>query len=155
MKYSQIAVRSALACAVACTMAAHSFAQNVPDLKVPKKAFGTLFHPANVKPYIDDVNKMFADMKSVTTPQQAAVFAEKFKADLPRIEANLKRYLAGLPHVGDAIHSGTKTAEISQAEALLNEVTAKGPALEAEMARVENLNPGIKAHFQRFRAMHD
>ena len=104
---------------------------------------------------MDDINKMLVDMKAVTTPQQAAAYSEKFKADLPRVEKNVKTYLAALEHHGYATHTGTKTPEMAQGEAMLKELETKGPAIEAEMARISNLNPGIKTHFDKYRALHD
>jgi hypothetical protein len=197
MKYSQIATRSVLACAIACSIAAPSFAQSnvgptpvvgkaVADanaaaeraataakaaaekhaaaqkaaddmrkgvnLPKPPPGLGANFNPSTVKAYADDLNQMLMDMKSVTTPQHASAYADKFKASFANIEANQKRVASALT---DAIASGKRTPEMIQAETMLNEAGAKGMAVEAEMVRIEKLHAGTKVPFQKFRDLHN
>jgi hypothetical protein len=116
----------------------------------PPLRFGTQFEVGTVKPYLDDLGKLQGEIKAVTTTQQAAAFAEKFKGDFARLDADQKRFSYALLHRGDAVNNGKKTAD-EQAEALLPEVAKRAEAIEAEMVRVEKLHPPVADTFKKFR----
>jgi hypothetical protein len=121
----------------------------------PSKVFAVPFHPTTIKVYIDDMDNMLNVMKTVTTPQQAAAFSEKFRQDLPRLEGNIKRYIASHEHAGHAIHHRQETAETKQATAMLPVIAAKGAEVEAQMVRIVKLYPGSEVHFKKYMALHD
>ena len=133
-------VRSALPCVLACSMVIPGIAQVNPQ-----------FNAATVKPCVDDINGMLGAMKSVVTAQQAAMFADKLRASLPGMLANQQRLASARAVIGI---SRSRTAEMTQADALLREAVVKRPELETEMARLEKLNVGLAELFDKFRTSH-
>jgi hypothetical protein len=118
----------------------------------PQLRFLTHFEPGTVKPYLDDLSKLQGEIKAVTTAQQAGAFADRLKADFPRLDANHKRFSYALLHRGDAVNNGKKSAD-EQAEALLPEIGKRAEAIEADMLRVEKLYPPVGDTFRKFREM--
>ena len=121
------------------------------------KVFQTHFNVNAVKPYVDDLNRMAVDMKSVTTPQQATAYAAHFQKDLPRLHANFSKMKTAMPHLEDGLSSGKVTPEMTQAANLLSTSAndATEAAIHAEMNRISKLNPGIIPHFKAFDSLHD
>lgn len=124
---------------LACALAASAFAQNAAP-----------YTPATVKPSMNDLAGMYAAMKAVVTAQQAAVFADHLKANLPAMILNRQRLAAA---VSEAAKSRIKTAEADQADILWQEAVARMPAVETEMARLEKLNVGLAALFGKVRTL--
>lgn len=123
----------------------------------PPKVFPVPFNVAVVQPYVDDMNRMAAEMKGVTTPQQAAAYAAYLQKDLPRLDANITKLHSAMAHIIDGMSSGKMTPEMTQAATLLgnNSSEARGQAMDAEMNRIAKLSPTVIAPFKTVVAMHD
>ena len=141
MKYSKCIASAVCAGALAFAISAPSFAEPPPA-----------FHVSTIQAYAEHLNSLYGAMRAVTTPKQAVEFGEKFKLMLPKMEVATKRLNAAL---ANAVTAKVRTPEMMAAEAAWNEAVAKGPAMDAEMERLEKLNPGLKVLFAKFRAMHD
>lgn len=112
-------------------------------------------YSATIRPYLDDLSQMLADMKLIASTDEAVTYESKFRSEMPRMSTNVVTCIAGLANLELAVQGGEIAPEIIQAEEMLNELELNGPAIDAEMARIEVLNPTFKTLFDQYKSLHD
>lgn len=129
-------------------LAADTRAGKIP----PPKGVGDSFRPETVKPYVDDLSAIMADLKATTNAAQAIAYAPKFQSVLATVATHRDKALEAF---AGSITSGVKTANNDAAEKLMNSASDMAEAIEQDMLRVQTLNPALAADFKKFKDLHD
>jgi hypothetical protein len=118
----------------------------------PPKGRGDKFTPATVKPYVDTLAAIAADLKATSSAAEASAYGAKFKAQLAIVESSRHSVLSAY---AGAISAGLKSPDRDAAEKLLSSAGGLAEAIEGDMPRVQKLNPALAADFKKFGDLHD
>jgi hypothetical protein len=106
----------------------------------------------DLTPHVNDTKQLLADLKTITTPQQAQAYVGVLTPRMPKIQAQHRRMLAAGPEMAKLHAAGKHTPSIKAAHSTVQILNNRlYPQLDAEMHRVQALNPALKPHFEAIR----
>lgn len=112
---------------------------------------GAQFTPGNVRPFLNDLERMLKDLQSVQTTEQAQRYEAALLREATALSGRAVAFKQAVEHFAFLTVQGGVKQENRDAQSLVPQVLQLGPQVEAQMIRVGKLNPRLKVAFKQYR----